>query len=406
MTTPHPSNRARELVRAMAELLVQTQEAWLADLAKEALQTAGMELAAVDPVLRSSAERAFRSSFLHWFTENIRHPGARVSPDLDDDVIGIARDLIRRGLDDVPLAAYRSGQALAFRLVVKQAFALTRDPDELEELLDLATWSISDFVERTVANVMELMRAERAEILRGTQPELYETVALVLDGAPITTQRAELRLGYRLEQTHTAVIVWSAGPDMDVRDVDDVAEILRRLPTNRPLMVMPDAATKWLWLPGPDIDREALRTAAGLRPSVRIAVGRRYEGVDGFRRSHLDAVAAQRMVARLDSPQQVVFFDEVQLVALMTNDMESAEQFIGQVLGDLALASRDVRETVLAFIEERGSVHNVAGRMYAHRNTVMRRLARAEKLLPRQLSENPVQVATALQVLRWTRPER
>jgi DNA-binding PucR family transcriptional regulator len=164
---------------------------------------------------------------------------------------------------------------------------------------------------------------------------------------------------------------------------------------------------KWVWLPGADdIDRRQLRGAVEPTGSVRVAVGGRAAGVDGFRRSHRDAVTAQRMVARLDSPQRVVFFDEVQLVALMTTDPDNAEQFVRQVLGDLALAPREVRDALLAFVEENGSVSRVAARQYAHRNTVMRRVARAEALLPRPLDENRVQVAAALQVLRWTSPGR
>jgi DNA-binding PucR family transcriptional regulator len=61
-----------------------------------------------------------------------------------------------------------------------------------------------------------------------------------------------------------------------------------------------------------------------------------------------------------------------------------------------------VRETLLAFVEENGSISRVAARRYAHRNTVMRRLARAEAQLPRPLAHNTIQVAAALQVLRWT----
>jgi DNA-binding PucR family transcriptional regulator len=90
----------------------------------------------------------------------------------------------------------------------------------------------------------------------------------------------------------------------------------------------------------------------------------------------------------------------------MTTDPDNAEQFVRQVLGDLALAPREVRDALLAFVEENGSVSRVAARQYAHRNTVMRRVARAEALLPRPLDENRVQVAAALQVLRWTSPGR
>jgi DNA-binding PucR family transcriptional regulator len=389
----------------MAETLVQNQDAWLPQLTAESLNAAGMETTAADPVLRASSERAFRASFLHWAAQNLQSPGARVDPGLGTEVVHIARDLIRRGLDDAASAAYRAGQAQALRHLLNMAFTVTDDADELRDLLDTLTWSISDYVERTVSSVMDMMRTERAEILRGSQPELRETVALVLDGAPISTQRAESRLGYRLDQAHTALVVWTPEPDADLREVDDVVEMLGRRRKSRPLTVASGAAVKWVWLPGADdIDRRQLRAVEPIG-SVRVAVGGRAAGVEGFRRSHRDAVAAQRMVARLDSPRRVVFFDEVQLVALMTSDPDSAEQFVRQVLGDLALAPREVRDTLLAFLEENGSVSRVAARQYAHRNTVMRRVARAEALLPRPLDENRIQVAAALQVLRWTSPE-
>src|SRR2546430_5605421 len=37
----------------------------------------------------------------------------------------------------------------------------------------------------------------------------------------------------------------------------------------------------------------------------------------------------------------------------------------------------DLRETVLAFVRERGSIARTAARLYTHRSTVVRRLARA-----------------------------
>ncbi|WP_082951389.1 CdaR family transcriptional regulator [Mycobacterium sp. 852002-51057_SCH5723018] len=403
MTAPHPTERTRQLLGSMAGALVQDQDAWLADLTVESLKAAGMAATAADPVLRASSERAFKASFLHWATQNLRDPGARVDPALGSEVVHIARDLIRRGLEDNATAAYRAGQAQALRHMVNMAFTVTGDPDELRDLLDTIAWSISDFVETTTSRVMDMMRSERAEVLRGSQPELRETVALVLEGAPISRQRAEARLGYRLDQAHTALIGWTPEPDADLRGVDDVVETLGRSRRYRSLTVMPGAAMKWVWLPGTeDIDRKHLRSAVDPAGSVRVAVGGLAAGVEGFRRSHRDAVAAQRMVARLDSPQRVVFFDEVQLVELMTSDPESAQLFVRQTLGGLGQAPREVRETLLAFIEENGSVSRVAARQYAHRNTIMRRVARAEALLPRPLARNPVQVAAALQVLRWT----
>ena len=195
MTAPHPSEQARELLRTIAQALVQNQDAWLDDLTTESLKAAGMEAAAADPVVRASSERAFRASFLHWATQNLQYPGASVGPGLGDEVVYIARDLIRRGLEESATTAYRVGQSQALRYCVSKAFEFTDDPVLLRELLDTVAWSISDFVESTVTRVTEMMSSERAEILRGSQPELRETVALLLDGAPITQPRAESRLG-------------------------------------------------------------------------------------------------------------------------------------------------------------------------------------------------------------------
>jgi DNA-binding PucR family transcriptional regulator len=163
----------------------------------------------------------------------------------------IARDLIRRGLEEMATTAYRVGQSQALRYFVSKAFEFTDDPVLLRELLDTVAWSISDFVESTVTRVTEMMSSERAEILRGSQPEVRETVALLLDGAPITQPRAESRLAYRLSQAHTAVVVWSAEPDVNVRSIDDVVETQTRWWKSRPLIIRPARPPSGCGFPGP-----------------------------------------------------------------------------------------------------------------------------------------------------------
>lgn len=403
VTAPRPSESARQLLRTMALDLIENHQVWLDDLAAECVAAAGMEATAADPVLRAASERAFRSSFLHWATQNIDRPGARVGPAMSDEVMHIARDLIRRGLEEAATTAYRVGLSQALRHFVGIAFEYTDDPVQLRDLLDVVTWSISDFVENTLSHVTEMMKTERAEILRGSQPELRETVALVLDGAPIAPRRAESRLAYRLDQEHTAVVVWSTEAETDAPRIDAAVEALTRQRSGRPLIVRPGASTKWVWLPGPqDLDLALLRSVVDPGGGVRVAIGHRANGVEGFRRSHADAITAQRMAARFDSTRRIICFEEVQLVALITSDAEAAERFVRQTLGDLVYAPTDVQDTVLAFVEEHGSITRVAARQYAHRNTVVRRLSRAEALLRQPLADNPVQVAAALQVLRWT----
>jgi DNA-binding PucR family transcriptional regulator len=157
-----------------------------------------------------------------------------------------------------------------------------------------------------------------------------------------------------------------------------------------------------VWLPvGTAPDADALAAQLTDAPDVRVAVGRPGTDVDGFRRSHLDAATTQRMLARLTSPQQVARYQDVQLVALLTTELTVVDEFLTDTLGQLLHADADVQDAVSTYVRELGNASRTAERLYTHRNTVLRRLARADELLPRPLAENVLGVAAALEVLRW-----
>ena len=145
----------------------------------------------------------------------------------------------------------------------------------------------------------------------------------------------------------------------------------------------------------------ALSDSIGAMSDIRVAIGPCAEGIDGFRRSHFDAITTQQMMARLQSPQRVAFFADVELVALITGDTDRATEFVHHTLGDLESAGSEVQEYVRVFVDEQCNASRAAARLYTHRNTLLRRLARADELLPRPLAERSVNVAVALEVLRW-----
>ena len=107
------------------------------------------------------------------------------------------------------------------------------------------------------------------------------------------------------------------------------------------------------------------------------------------------------MLTRLTSPQQVARYEDVQLVALLTAEPTQAEEFLADTLGDLLHADAATQEPVLTYVREQCSTTRTAERLFTHRNTVLRRLSRADELLPRPLAENVVSVGAALEVLRW-----
>jgi DNA-binding PucR family transcriptional regulator len=107
------------------------------------------------------------------------------------------------------------------------------------------------------------------------------------------------------------------------------------------------------------------------------------------------------MLARLTSPRRFASYQDIQLVALLTTDPNRAQEFLDDTLGKLRNAEEEIREVVLTYVQELGSTTRTAERLYTHRNTVIRRLARADELLPRPLAENALDVAAALETLKW-----
>lgn len=396
-----PTERVLELIRQVAQVAADPPAEWLEELDRVTLGAS--QAIAADPVLAAAIAATNRANIAHWATANIRDPGAPVPANLGPEPLGIARDLVRRGMDSASLDAYRMGQGVAWRRLMETAFDLTSDPAELREMLDVCSRSVGAFVDATLAGIAAQVELERDELTRGSHAERRATVTLILDGAPIGRRRAESRLGYALNRPHTAAILWTDPSDGDLGHLDRAAEAFGHCAgAARPLSILASTASRWLWVPGESgVDPTALGRAIDDIPAVRIAVGPTAAGIEGFRRSHLDAITTQRMLARLESRQRVAFFSDVHLVAVLTQDPERADGFISRVLGDFEHADDELQSTIRVFITEQCNASRAAARMYLHRNTLLRRIARAEELLPRPLSHTSVEVAVALEALRW-----
>ena len=398
-----PSAPVRELIRQCAQIVVSARREWLDELDQAVL--AANPVIAADPELAAAVSRSNRANMFFWGTANVRDPGGPVPANSGAEPMIIARELVRRGLDSFSLDAYRVGESVTWRRLMAIAFELTSDPAELHELLDVCSRSISSFIDATLARIAAQIEVERDELTQGTHAERRETVALLLDGAPIPRQRAEARLGYALTGAHTAAVIWSEDLEGDATRLDRAAEAFGQATgVARPLSVLASSATRWVWVPtdtATDTAVTAMLQSIGPAPDIRIAIGSAGHGVEGFRRSHFDALTTQQMMARLQSPQPIAFFAEIQLVALVTADPDRAADFVKQVLGDFETAGAELRGTVRTFIDEQCNASRAAARLYIHRNTLLRRLARADELLPTPLAECVVNVAVALDVLRW-----
>jgi DNA-binding PucR family transcriptional regulator len=397
-----PRERVAELIRATAVRLLERPAALFDDVDAAVLATAPEGLVG-DPALSAGVGTTNRANLVHWATANIEHPGAPVPPLLSPETLDLARDVVRRGLDDTSLNGYRVGQNVAWRYWMDTAFELAPDPDDLRAMLDVTSRSIAAFVDETLAAIHAQIERERAQLTRGTHAERLEVVNLILEGAPITAERASGRLRYELARRHTAAILWCDAGTPDQGELERAADALARAAgARRPFSVVASATSLWAWFAGDgDPDVEALRVVIAAAPGVRVALGATAAGIDGFRRSHLDALAGQRLMHRMPSDLRLATYREIEVVALATHDEERASEFVARTLGDLAAADPALRETLRVHIREEFSASRTAKALFTHRNTVLNRLRRATDLLPAPLAGRGLEVGLALEIVHW-----
>lgn len=390
-----------ELIRDSARRALAVLDQAADELAARHLRAPGMEKVAADPVLAAASTRAFRASISRWMTAVTENPLRPVQAAEDPETLQMARDLVRRGMEDSVQIAYRTGQVGAWQLCLRMVCSATDDVELVEQALELTAQSIGDFVDRTLAVVTDVMELEREVLLRGDSPERRAMVDLVLDGAPVAVDLASSRLGFDLARPHTAVVVWNA-PGVPVsQSIESVVDVLlRQSETRRHVISLPSRDTAWLWLPGVALEPRALEVALRDMSSARVAIGVTDRGVEGFRASHRSALAVQRLISR-SGLRQVARADDTRLAALLSRHGDEALDFVREVLGDLADAPTELLVTVRTYLEEIGSVTRTAERLFTHRNTVLRRITRADDLLPQPLRSHPLDVAAALELWQW-----
>ncbi|MFG2333408.1 PucR family transcriptional regulator [Streptomyces sp. NPDC048604] len=398
---PPPRDEVAALMRAVAERFLQASPEIVDELLAASQRGTRYRAIVEDPVLAEGDRRMNKASLMHWLTATIHSPGRRVPPCVEPEVLAFARDLVRRGMHIDDLGSWRAAQRVAWRLWIDACFAATDDRDDLRELLEVSAYSIATYVDDSISVLSARIDAERQDLARGAQAERHATLQLLLEGAPIKRARAEAQLGYALTGDHVAAIVWVDGIERAHRLEAAAERVMRACGAGRRLTLVASTAALWLWMPAArtpavaEIERELTDL-----PGVRVTLGRPAKDLEGFRRSHLDAAATQRVLARLGSVRAVARYEDVQLVSVLASDLTQAEQFVADTLGDLATADTQLRETVLTYVSERFNASSAAERLFTHRNTVERRLARADQLLPLPLAQNAPSVAAALMLVQ------
>lgn len=330
-----------------------------------------------------------------------------------------ARRLAQRGVPMSALVrAYRLGQQYLLEMIFAECERLDA-PLEVRsaayERIVVFTFDYIDWISQGVVTVYE---GERERWLAERNSARVGRIHELIAGVDVDIDAAETVLGYRLRVHHLGGVLWvdETGTQQDqlsrfTRAATSIAEFLGS--TWTPLVIPRDRATAWVWMAvREDVELDvggiqALLAKAGGPPAPNLALGRPASGVEGFRRTHREALHAQQVTMVGDDPQRsVTTFDEpgLKVAALMANDLDTARTWVHETLGDLALDDEQharLRHTLMLFFQHDSSYTATADAMLMHKNSVKYRIASAEKAMGWPVSSDRQAIELALTACHW-----
>jgi len=396
---PSPSPDTAALFRSLCEQLMADADA-LADALAEptaVAQARGNAALLADASLLMEDRELNRADLVQWLTSNIQHPGRRVEPYVGPRSANYMRDLVSRGIATDYAAGWRAALDIAWRRWLEVCVAHSPDPEILVELLHVSAQSM---VQYALDSVSALREFSLAASMGNADAQALAMIQLIVGGSPMSQELAEERLSYRMQRQHVALILWSDDPDQDGELEVAVAALRSASNDGAILVARASAASRWVWLSGaavPDLLHIEQAMAKGDR--IRATIGRSGQGLEAFRSSHQDALAAHVLLARLESDRRFTAYADVELVDSLTKDRAGAQRFVMNTLGPLAVADATLRQALLTYVQCCFNTTRAAARLYLHRNTVERRVSRANDLSTVKAEDNPTHVAAALLVL-------
>ena len=260
-------------------------------------------------------------------------------------------------------------------------------------------FGVVDFLTAHMSN--EYARAHDAWLTSSTALRM-EIVEDILRGNEVPLGRAARVLGYDLSRWHLAIIAWTGDiTPADPAHLHDAAVDVLTAAGCVPTLVLPVGAHRvWAW--GSRTARAPVPADAGAvapTPGVRISTGLAGIGVDGFRRSHRQASQAARIGAMSTRDEWLLHYGDLDVVAMLSEDLVTAREFVIRELGELAGPGASVaatRHTLKCYLDRDRSLARTADHLHVARNTVAYRVQRAEQLRGRPASERRLQLHAAL----------
>lgn len=332
-----------------------------------------------------------------------------------EPAIEIARLIAQR---DIPITALEHAYRLYQESVVRWCLQELAVRSQNAAVTARAALEISTFVSAHVnliaQQLLSTYESERdAWRLRRTASRSAR-ISDVLAGRTVDVAPTEEILGYRFDQYHLGVILWTetTGNTEDELAHFEAAAMMFRDGlglAGRPLFEARDAHMARAWIPlGDDnaLDEGKLTALQGSWTGpVIVSVGNARNGIDGFARTHDEANSARLVVQASESSNfGVIRASELGAVTLLCSDMSAIRAWVSDILGPLAAdnsATAQLRDTLRVFFRTGGSYAAAAEALHMHKNSVVYRIRKIEDQLGRPVREQRLDLENALQIAFW-----
>ncbi|WP_099184719.1 MULTISPECIES: helix-turn-helix domain-containing protein [Mycobacterium] len=328
-----------------------------------------------------------------------------------------ARRLAQREVDaDFLVRTYRLGHQWLLRIVLEEIRAAKLDAHHALDVFEEITSRSFRYIDRVSRLVLADYHSERDRWLANQNRVRALRVREVIDGSEVDVDEVTNSIRYPLHRIHLSLILWCDESDTanELVGMERTAnELASALGSNeRPLFVAADRVTGWAWIP------LAVETARGVKGRIRefaeartdapwIAAGDPLTGIDGFRRSHRQALVARAVVLASGShPPAVTMYNDPGLVvaAQFCADLEHTRAWVRDVLGPLASATDSderMRETLRSFLRTGSSLKATADELHLHVNSVKYRVQRALERRGKPITDDRLDVEVTLLLCNW-----
>nr|WP_046282714.1 helix-turn-helix domain-containing protein [Mycobacterium sp. UM_NZ2] len=328
-----------------------------------------------------------------------------------------ARRLAQRGVPvNALVRGYRLGHSVALQLVLAEIRSAEMDPDLSLNVLGAMSTLMFGYIDEMSQQVSAVYQAERERWLESRNAVRALRVRDILADESLDVDAMTTAIRYPLRRTHAGIVVWypdSSGDRLAAAE-GFIKHLAESLPVHgAPLFVPADSACGWAWLPlssdaADDVVEQIRACALAAEGEPWVAIGDPLPGVEGFRRSHQQALAAHALaVASGATANRVSAAGDPGLsaAALLGGDnLTGARAWVAEVLGPLACATESdgrLRDTLRVFLRTGSSFKAAGEQLHFHVNTMKYRVQRAVERRGRPIADDRLDVEIALLLCQW-----